>query len=129
MAEFARQVPVVRRKIPAAPLILTLRSLPPLQRCVPAPACGKSAGYEGWLQAAAAQLRAQVKGRLSGRVTISIGLEDRHARRSASDCVAPIVELLVVTGVLPDAGAGFVRGLTCAWAPVTGVTIRIERAA
>jgi hypothetical protein len=126
MAGFDRPVPVERRKLCAAPLILTLRCLPPLQRY--APGQGKSAGYEGWLKAAAADLRAQAKGRLSGRVTISIGLEDRHPRRGAGDCIAPIVELLVITGVLPDAGAGFVRALHCAWAPITGVTIRIERA-
>src|SRR3954469_18134315 len=121
MAEFGRPVPVVRRKISTAPLTLTLRCLPPGH--------GKSPGYESWLKSAAADLRGQVKARLSGRQTISIRLEDRHPRRDAGGCVPAIVDLLVVAAVLPDTGPGFVRALHCAWAPVSWVTIKIERAA
>jgi hypothetical protein len=126
MATFKLEVPVVRRKILRRPLTLYLRALPPGRLKAPE-GPGNSAAYEDWLRAAVLTLRGQAKSRLSGRVDISIRLEDRHARRGASSCIKPVEDLLVRAGMLPDDRAPFIRAVKCEWAEVHGMVIEIVR--
>ncbi len=112
------EVTVVRARIPATKVCLTLPALPPAAQ-----------GCDDWLAAGAAALKRQRAPRLMGAVDITIRLEDAHPKRDGAGCIAPVLGLLSKVGVLQSDRAGTVRRVAVEWAPVRGIEIHIRRSA
>lgn len=134
MTRFALdRVRIERKALAAQRMELHLPHLPPstnhLYLNVPGKGRVKTRAYDDWLFQAGLVLNRQIEGRLTGRVDILVSLEDRHAGRDASNCIKPIEDLLVKSGVIEDDRAKYVRSIKAEWADIEGVRIVVEVAA
>lgn len=122
-----------RRAIPDEAVRLELPVMPPSTNHLYFNVAGrgrvKTQQYEDWLQQCGLMLKRQVTGRMTGRVDITIRLEDKHPQRDADNAVKPLCDLLVKIGLIQDDRSKYVRSVKAEWAPITGVEIMIARAA
>ena len=90
-----------------------------------------TASYDKWKREAMLMIMAQKVGRLSGRVTVEIQLEDRHPTRDCDNGIKAIVDILADqrVNIIDGDNAMRVRKVSAEWSSnVEGAMVLIRRA-
>jgi Holliday junction resolvase RusA-like endonuclease len=127
------KIRVERKPVEDHKLVLTLPHLPPSTNNLYMNTSNgrvKTRNYDDWLLQAGLFLNGQKPGRMTGRVDVSITVEDSHPQRDIDNILKPTLDLIVKIGVIADDNARHVRSVSAQWSDrISGMEIQIVRAA